>query len=78
LVKAYHLINKVKRYYRPLRRAYEIVTEKYLELFDTNQLQMAIKAINNIIKSNGLIPTLLIFRAYLKITELDLPNPIIK
>lgn len=39
---------------------------------------MIIKVINNIIKSNKLIPTLLIFRAYLKITKLDPPNPTIK
>ena len=35
---------------------------------------MVIKAINDIIRSNGLIPMLLIFGAYLRITELDLPN----
>ena len=35
---------------------------------------MVIKAINDIIRSNGLIPMLLIFGAYLRITELDLSN----
>ena len=28
LVKAYHLIRVVKRYYKPLQRAYEIITEE--------------------------------------------------
>jgi len=41
-------------------------------------LQIAIKAINNIIKLNKLILTLLVFKAYLKITKLNFPNPIIK
>ena len=39
---------------------------------------MVIKAINDIIRSNGLIPTLLIFRAYFKITELNSFNSIIE
>ena len=77
-VEAYHLIGKVKRYYRPLRRAYEIVTEKPPKLSDANRLQMAVKVINNTIESNRLIPTLFVFGAYLKITELNLPNPIVK
>ena len=77
-MKAYYLIDKVKRYHWLLRRAYEIIIKKHLKLFDANQLQIAIKAINDTIESNGLIPTLLIFRAYLRITELNLSNPIIK
>ena len=36
---------------------------------------MAFKAINNSIGPNGLIPTLLIFRAYLYIVESDILNP---
>ena len=78
LVKAHDLINKVKRYYYLLRRAYEIVTKKHLKLFNANQLQIIIKAINDIIRLNGLIPTLLVFGAYLRMTELDPPNLIVK
>ena len=74
LVKAYHLISKVKRYYYSLRYAYKIVTEKHLELFDINRLQIIVKAINDIIGLNGLILMLLIFGAYLRMMELDLPN----
>ena len=59
----------MERYYYLLRYAYEIVTKEYLKLFDANQLQIVIKAINDTIESNRLIPTLLIFGAYLKITE---------
>ena len=38
---------------------------------------MAFKVINNSIGPNGLIPTLLVFRAYLYIVESDAPNPIV-
>jgi len=36
---------------------------------------MAFKAINNSIGPNSLIPTLLVFRAYLRIVESNIPNP---
>ena len=38
---------------------------------------MAFKAINDFIGLNGLIPTLLVFRAYLYIVESDIPNLIV-
>ena len=38
---------------------------------------MAFKAINNSVGLNGLIPTLLVFRAYLYIVESNVPNPIV-
>ena len=34
-------------------------------------LQMAIKAINNLARLDGIIPTLLVFGAYLQITKTD-------
>jgi hypothetical protein len=34
---------------------------------------MAIKAINNTTGLNGLVPTLLVYRAYLRISNLDPP-----
>ncbi|KAK6582999.1 hypothetical protein PZA11_004075 [Diplocarpon coronariae] len=39
---------------------------------------MAVKAVNNIAGPNRIIPTLLIFKAYLRLIELDLPNLLIK
>ena len=36
---------------------------------------MAIKFVNNTAGSNGLVPTLLVYRAYLKISKLDPPAP---
>ena len=38
---------------------------------------MAFKAINNSIGPNSLIPTLLVFRAYLCIVKSDASNPIV-
>jgi len=38
---------------------------------------MAFKAINDSAGPNGLIPTLLVFGAYLYIVESDAPNPIV-
>ena len=36
-------------------------------------LQMAVKAINNTTSPNRLVPTLLVYRAYLRISNLDSP-----
>jgi len=36
---------------------------------------MAIKAINNTAGPNGLVPTLLVYRAYLRISNLGPPAP---
>ena len=38
---------------------------------------MAFKAINDLARPNGLIPTLLVFRAYPRIIKLDILSPII-
>ena len=38
---------------------------------------MAVKAINNTASPNRLVPTLLVYRAYLRISKLDPPAPFI-
>ena len=38
---------------------------------------MAFKAINDSVGPNSLIPTLLVFRAYLYIVKSNAPNPIV-
>ncbi|KAF2468397.1 uncharacterized protein BDR25DRAFT_231708, partial [Lindgomyces ingoldianus] len=59
---------KIKRAHALLQRAYNILCA---ELDDcTNNklvLQIAVKALNNIAELNSLIPTLLVFRMYLRI-----------
>ena len=65
----------VKHYYSPLRRIYYIITAELLDISKDIALQMAFKAINNFIDPNSLIPTLLVFRAYLYIVKSNTPNP---
>jgi len=40
-------------------------------------LQMALKAINDTAGPEGLVPTLLVFRAYPQMVELDTPSPLV-
>jgi hypothetical protein len=70
-------VGKTERYYAPLRRAWEIL---YAELTSTMSeeaiLQMAVKAVNNTAGPNSIVPTLLVFRAYLRITAESPPSPL--
>jgi hypothetical protein len=36
---------------------------------------MAVKAVNDTASPDGLVPTLLVYRAYLRISKLDPPTP---
>jgi len=67
----------VERYYGPLRRIYYIITIELPDISKDIALQIAFKAINDSVGPNGLIPTLLVFGAYLRIVESDAPNPIV-
>jgi len=71
LVKAYNSISKVERYYILLRRLYEILQDELQDkrLDKEVILQIAIKAINDTIKPDGLILTLLVFGLYPKIID---------
>jgi hypothetical protein len=76
-VEAHNSIGLVERYHTPLQCSYEII---YDELKDEHidkemTLQMAVKAVNNSAGPNGLVPTLLVFGAYLRLTEMDPPSP---
>ena len=64
-VKAHNLISIVEHYYRPLQHIYQIITAKILGINKDIALQIVFKALNNSTSPNGLIPTLLVFRAYL-------------
>jgi hypothetical protein len=77
LIKAHNSVGQVKRYYTPLRHAYEIIQDE-LENEHINKeimLQMAVKAINNSAGPDGIVPTLLIFGAYPRLTKIDPPSP---
>jgi hypothetical protein len=67
----------VEHYYSPLRRIYYIITAELLDISKDIALYMAFKVINNSTGFNGLIPTLLVFRAYPYIVESDVLNSIV-
>jgi hypothetical protein len=70
-VEAHNSIGKVERYYALLRRLYEILRDELQnEKLDKEViLQMAVKAINDIVRPDGLVLTLLVFGLYLRITD---------
>jgi hypothetical protein len=78
LVEAYNSVGKVERYHSFLRRVYKIIYDK---LYDTKtsaeiSLQITVKTINDLVGPDGIIPTLLVFRAYPKITNNSVLSPI--
>ena len=74
LIKVYNLVKIIKRYYSPLRRIYHIIITELLDISKDMALQMVFKVINDFVGPNGLIPTLLVFGAYLYIVEFNIPN----
>jgi hypothetical protein len=71
LVKAHNSISKVERYYILLKHLYKILQDKLQdEKLDKEViLQIAVKAINDTIRPDKLVLTLLIFRSYPKIID---------
>jgi hypothetical protein len=65
----------VKRYHSLLQQIYQIMCVKLPRIDKDVALQMAFKALNNTAGPNRLIPTLLVFKAYLRIVESDPPSP---
>ncbi|KAF2175419.1 hypothetical protein K469DRAFT_724132 [Zopfia rhizophila CBS 207.26] len=62
-VKAYNSVGKIKQYHALLRRAFNIIRSE------------SVKAVNDTVEPNSLVPTLLVFRAYLRITKTSLLLP---
>jgi len=54
----------VERYYSLLRRAYQIIITEIPKINKEIGLQMALKAINDLAGPKGLVPILLVFKAY--------------
>jgi hypothetical protein len=74
-VEAHHSIGLVERYHAPLRRAFEIITEELPQLNKQFALQMATKAVNDTAGPDGLVPTLLVYGTYPRMTTSDNPSP---
>jgi hypothetical protein len=76
-VEAHNSVGKVERYHAPLRRAYKIICNELRDTSAEASLQMAVKAVNDSAGPDGIIPTLLVFGAYPRITENSAPSPTI-
>jgi hypothetical protein len=75
-VEAHHSIGKIERYHGPIRRAFEIITADLgNDVTPDNALQMAVKAINDTAGPNGLVPTLLVFGTYPRLSPSSPPFP---
>lgn len=74
-VEVHHSIGMVEHYHKPLRQIYSIIITKIPGIKSNLVLQMSLKAINNSVDPNKLVPTLLIFGAYPRMTEQDVPSP---
>jgi len=72
LIKAYNLVGIIKRYYKLICQAYSIITTKILNISKDIALQIAFKAINNIVRLNKIILILLIYNIYSQITKYNL------
>ena len=70
-VKAYNSIGITERYYSPVQRAYYIIIVKTNGIDKEITLQMAFKAVNNLAGLDRLVLTLLVYRAYLRMSEFD-------
>jgi hypothetical protein len=75
-VKAHNSVGQVERYYVPLQHVYKIIHDKLEDKHIDKEmmLQMAVKAINDSAGPNGIVPTLLVFGAYPRLTEIDPPS----
>ncbi|KAI0996878.1 hypothetical protein K3495_g11307 [Podosphaera aphanis] len=67
-IEAHHSIGKVEKYHGPVKRAYEILAIELPNVAVENVLQMTVKAVNDIAGPDGLVPTLLVFGAYPRMT----------
>ena len=73
-IESHNSIGMVERYHGPIRRAYEIISQELPSLNKSAALQMAFKAVNDIAGPDGLVPTLLVYGAYPRMTESDAPS----
>ncbi|KAK1914231.1 hypothetical protein P3342_007477 [Pyrenophora teres f. teres] len=76
-VEAHQSIGKVERYHAAIRRAFEVISADIGTSTTTKDdiLQMAVKAINDTAGPEGLIPTLLVFGTYPRLSKTSPPSP---
>jgi hypothetical protein len=78
-VKAHDSVGLVERYHALLRQAYKILKKELKDKHINKEmiLQMAVKAVNNSAGPDEIVPTLLVFGPYPRMTEIDPPSPTI-
>src|SRR6267378_3464656 len=59
----------------PLRRAYDIISQEVPNILKEHKFQMAVKAVNDSAGPDGIVPTLLVFGAYPRMTKDSPPSP---
>ncbi|EGY23394.1 uncharacterized protein VDAG_04832 [Verticillium dahliae VdLs.17] len=74
-IEAHNSVGKVERYHAPLRRAYDIIRSEDPSTSPELALKMAVKSINDTAGPNGLVPTLLVFGSYPRMTDDSAPSP---
>jgi hypothetical protein len=77
LVEIHHSIEMMKRYHDSLRRMYAIITTEISSIDPEIALQMTFKIINDSAGPDELVPTLLVFGAYPRMIEMNVPSLII-
>lgn len=72
-VESHSSIGIVERYHAPLRRAYDILRSEMPEMDRHTLLQSAVKVVNDTAGPDGLVPTLLVYGTFPRITNEDPP-----
>ncbi|KAF2025958.1 hypothetical protein EK21DRAFT_103538 [Setomelanomma holmii] len=73
---AHWSVGKTERYYAPLRQAWDILHAELSDaMSDEAILQIAVKAVNDTARPDRLVPTLLVFGAYPRMTTESPPSP---
>ncbi|KAI0996760.1 hypothetical protein K3495_g11422 [Podosphaera aphanis] len=75
-VEAPQSVGLIERYHGPLRRAFEIISDELKDIPTSKdiKLQMAVKSVNDSVGPNGLIPTLLVFGAFPRLSQNNAPS----
>ena len=75
-VEAHWSIGMVEKYHAVLQKAYKVIADNLQGCGLSKEiiLQMAVKAINDTAGPNGLVPTLLVFGAYPRMSEFGAPT----
>jgi hypothetical protein len=77
-VETYNSVGKIEQYYSLLRQAYKIICNELRDIKTSAEmsLQIAVKAINDSAGPDGIIPILLVFGAYPRMTNNSALSPI--